>query len=212
MSRIWMFSCAMTDKLLLITFTMLLNLMAGLFDRWILLSTGYITNQWVAWFVFVNTYLLDRDLSIWYHCSDFIQLGPELSYWTGVLNLSMELTKFISFGSIAGSCVTSDTRIIRDIFYNGNPIREKCTIILRIAPTFLRLAVCCIGPSSSLSLIFLSLNYISVLIFFVLRQGLVLLRFLSQQTPWLVVKVQVCIVQIFLANFLTILWKHFSHR
>lgn len=78
----------------------------------------------------------------------------------------MVLTKFISFGSIAGSCVTSDTRIIRDIFYNGNPIREKCTIILRIAPTFLRLAVCCIGPSSSLSLIFLSLNYISVLIFF----------------------------------------------
>ncbi|KAM7433522.1 hypothetical protein ABFA07_016237 [Porites harrisoni] len=38
----------------------------------------------------------------------------------------------------AGSCVTSDTRIIRDIFYDGNPIREKCTIILRIAPTFIR--------------------------------------------------------------------------
>lgn len=37
-----------------------------------------------------------------------------------------------------GSCVTSDTRIIRDIFYDGNPIREKCTIILRIAPTFIR--------------------------------------------------------------------------
>lgn len=78
----------------------------------------------------------------------------------------MVLTKFISFGSIAGSCVTSDTRIIRDIFYNGNPIREKCTIILRIAPTFLRLAVCCITPSSSLSLIFLFVSYISILIFF----------------------------------------------
>lgn len=38
----------------------------------------------------------------------------------------------------AGSCVTSDTRIIRDIFYDGNPIRERCTIILRIAPTFIR--------------------------------------------------------------------------
>lgn len=50
----------------------------------------------------------------------------------------MVLTKFISIDSTAGSCVTSDTRIIRDIFYNGNPIREKCTIILRIAPTFLR--------------------------------------------------------------------------
>jgi len=50
----------------------------------------------------------------------------------------MVLSKFISFDSTAGSCVTSDTRIIRDIFYNGNPIREKCTIILRIAPTFLR--------------------------------------------------------------------------
>jgi len=50
----------------------------------------------------------------------------------------MMLSKYISFDSTAGSCVTSDTRIIRDIFYNGNPIREKCTIILRIAPTFLR--------------------------------------------------------------------------
>lgn len=38
----------------------------------------------------------------------------------------------------AGSCVTSDTRITRDIFYDGNPIRERCTIILRIAPTFIR--------------------------------------------------------------------------
>lgn len=38
----------------------------------------------------------------------------------------------------AGSCVTSDSKIIRDIFYNGNAIREKCTVILRIAPTFIR--------------------------------------------------------------------------
>ena len=51
--------------------------------------------------------------------------------------LTMVLILSISFPS-AGSCVTSDTRIIRDIFYDGNPIREKCTIILRIAPTFIR--------------------------------------------------------------------------
>ncbi|KAK2570179.1 Protein adenylyltransferase SelO-1 [Acropora cervicornis] len=38
----------------------------------------------------------------------------------------------------AGSCVTSDSKIIRDIFYNGNAIREKCTVVLRIAPTFIR--------------------------------------------------------------------------
>lgn len=38
----------------------------------------------------------------------------------------------------AGSCVTSDSKIIRDIFYNGNAIQEKCTIVLRIAPTFIR--------------------------------------------------------------------------
>ncbi|EDO49000.1 predicted protein [Nematostella vectensis] len=38
----------------------------------------------------------------------------------------------------AGSCVTSDTKVIRDIFYNGNAKSEKATIILRIAPTFIR--------------------------------------------------------------------------
>ncbi|KAL5010089.1 hypothetical protein ScPMuIL_012394 [Solemya velum] len=38
----------------------------------------------------------------------------------------------------AGSCVTSETLVERDIFYNGNPVNEKCTIILRLAPTFLR--------------------------------------------------------------------------
>ncbi len=38
----------------------------------------------------------------------------------------------------AGTCVTSDTTVIRDIFYNGNPILERCTIILRIAMTFIR--------------------------------------------------------------------------
>ena len=38
----------------------------------------------------------------------------------------------------AGACVTSDSRVVRDIFYNGNPIMERCTIVSRIAPTFLR--------------------------------------------------------------------------
>lgn len=38
----------------------------------------------------------------------------------------------------AGTCVTSDTRVLRDIFYSGNPIHERATIITRIAPTFLR--------------------------------------------------------------------------
>lgn len=38
----------------------------------------------------------------------------------------------------AGSCVTSSDTVIRDIFYDGNPIHEKCTIISRIAKTFLR--------------------------------------------------------------------------
>lgn len=39
----------------------------------------------------------------------------------------------------AGTCVTSDTTVVRDIFYSGNPINEKCTIVLRIAPTFFRI-------------------------------------------------------------------------
>eukprot|EP00112_Aurelia_sp_Birch-Aquarium-sp1_P017326 Seg400.8 transcript_id=Seg400.8/GoldUCD/mRNA.D3Y31 product="Selenoprotein O" protein_id=Seg400.8/GoldUCD/D3Y31 len=38
----------------------------------------------------------------------------------------------------SGSCVTSDTRVMRDIFYDGNPIMERATVISRIAPSFLR--------------------------------------------------------------------------
>uniref|UniRef100_A0A0B7A2E6 Selenoprotein O n=1 Tax=Arion vulgaris TaxID=1028688 RepID=A0A0B7A2E6_9EUPU len=38
----------------------------------------------------------------------------------------------------AGTCITSDSKVVRDIFYNGNPIQERCTLVLRIAPTFLR--------------------------------------------------------------------------
>lgn len=38
----------------------------------------------------------------------------------------------------AGSCVTSDSTVVRDIFYDGNPKHEKCTVVLRIASTFIR--------------------------------------------------------------------------
>lgn len=38
----------------------------------------------------------------------------------------------------AGSCVTSDSYVTRDVFYNGNNIDERCTIVSRIAPTFIR--------------------------------------------------------------------------
>lgn len=38
----------------------------------------------------------------------------------------------------AGCCITSDSKVVRDIFYDGHPIQEKCTIVSRIAPTFLR--------------------------------------------------------------------------
>uniref|UniRef100_A0A2L2Y9J1 Selenoprotein O n=1 Tax=Parasteatoda tepidariorum TaxID=114398 RepID=A0A2L2Y9J1_PARTP len=40
--------------------------------------------------------------------------------------------------SRAGTCITSDSEVIRDIFYDGHPKPEKCTIVLRIAPTFIR--------------------------------------------------------------------------
>uniref|UniRef100_A0A7M5WJL3 Selenoprotein O n=2 Tax=Clytia hemisphaerica TaxID=252671 RepID=A0A7M5WJL3_9CNID len=38
----------------------------------------------------------------------------------------------------AGSCITSDSRVVRDIHYDGHPKMERCTIVSRIAPTFLR--------------------------------------------------------------------------
>ncbi|KAG2449256.1 hypothetical protein HYH02_006001 [Chlamydomonas schloesseri] len=38
----------------------------------------------------------------------------------------------------AGTCVTSDSKVVRDIKYDGNAILERATIITRIAPTFLR--------------------------------------------------------------------------
>lgn len=38
----------------------------------------------------------------------------------------------------AGSVVTSDSRVQRDIYYSGHPRLERCSVVLRIAPTFLR--------------------------------------------------------------------------
>eukprot|EP01006_Ploeotia_vitrea_P010254 TRINITY_DN2659_c0_g1_i1.p1 TRINITY_DN2659_c0_g1~~TRINITY_DN2659_c0_g1_i1.p1 ORF type:complete len:634 (+),score=89.08 TRINITY_DN2659_c0_g1_i1:12-1913(+) len=38
----------------------------------------------------------------------------------------------------AGTVVTSDTRVERDIFYSGDVIRERASIVLRMAPTFIR--------------------------------------------------------------------------
>uniref|UniRef100_A0A3B4AR62 Selenoprotein O n=1 Tax=Periophthalmus magnuspinnatus TaxID=409849 RepID=A0A3B4AR62_9GOBI len=38
----------------------------------------------------------------------------------------------------AGSVVTSDSMVLRDIYYSGRPRHERCSVVLRIAPTFLR--------------------------------------------------------------------------
>ncbi|OXB61887.1 hypothetical protein ASZ78_005793 [Callipepla squamata] len=38
----------------------------------------------------------------------------------------------------AGTCVTSDSEVVRDVFYDGNPKKERCTVVLRIASTFIR--------------------------------------------------------------------------
>ncbi|KAA8590637.1 hypothetical protein FQN60_014571 [Etheostoma spectabile] len=38
----------------------------------------------------------------------------------------------------AGSVVTSDSRVVRDVYYSGNPRHERCSVVVRIAPTFLR--------------------------------------------------------------------------
>lgn len=38
----------------------------------------------------------------------------------------------------AATCVTSDTTIPRDPFYDGNVVNEKCTVVSRLAPNFFR--------------------------------------------------------------------------
>ncbi|MBN3322876.1 SELO protein, partial [Atractosteus spatula] len=38
----------------------------------------------------------------------------------------------------AGSLVTSDSTVLRDVFYSGRPRPESCSVVLRVAPTFVR--------------------------------------------------------------------------
>lgn len=38
----------------------------------------------------------------------------------------------------SASCITSDDYVTRDIYYNGNEISERCTVISRIAESFIR--------------------------------------------------------------------------
>lgn len=38
----------------------------------------------------------------------------------------------------AGACVTSQSTVERDVFYDGHPKQEPCAVVLRVAPTFLR--------------------------------------------------------------------------
>lgn len=42
----------------------------------------------------------------------------------------------------AGACVTSQSTVVRDMFYDGNPKHEPCAVVLRIASTFLRYRSC----------------------------------------------------------------------
>jgi len=38
----------------------------------------------------------------------------------------------------AASLIVSDTTVPRDKLYSGNPIAEKCSVVMRVAPTFFR--------------------------------------------------------------------------
>lgn len=38
----------------------------------------------------------------------------------------------------AASVVTSEDRVVRDLLYTGHPVRERCSVVSRIAPSFLR--------------------------------------------------------------------------
>lgn len=53
--------------------------------------------------------------------------------------LCSEAMNFLNVATTrAGSCVVSSSKVIRDIFYNGNPQLERCAVVLRIAPSFIR--------------------------------------------------------------------------
>ena len=64
----------------------------------------------------------------------FLYQSSTAAFFQAIHHLGIPTTR-------AGSCVTSDSRVVRDIFYDGNPIQERCSVVLRIAPTFLRYTV-----------------------------------------------------------------------
>uniref|UniRef100_A0A4W5REB8 Selenoprotein O n=1 Tax=Hucho hucho TaxID=62062 RepID=A0A4W5REB8_9TELE len=39
----------------------------------------------------------------------------------------------------SGSLGTSDSKVVRDVYYSGYPTKERCSVVLRITPTFIRL-------------------------------------------------------------------------
>lgn len=50
----------------------------------------------------------------------------------------------------AGACITSQSTVERDMFYDGNPRPEQCAVVLRVAPTFLRYrpsSCSCVAPA-----------------------------------------------------------------
>jgi uncharacterized protein YdiU (UPF0061 family) len=38
----------------------------------------------------------------------------------------------------AASLIISDSKVVRDKLYTGNPIHEKCAIVMRVSPNFIR--------------------------------------------------------------------------
>lgn len=53
--------------------------------------------------------------------------------------LASEAMHFLGIATTrAGTCVTSDSQVIRDMFYDGNPKLENCAVVLRLAETFIR--------------------------------------------------------------------------
>ena len=71
-------------------------------------------------------------ISMWVYNVDFVLYVTIADY------LLLMPTIVCTINHVGGTCVTSDTRVVRDIHYDGHPIEERATIITRIAPTFLR--------------------------------------------------------------------------
>ena len=62
----------------------------------------------------------------------------------------------------AGSVVTSETTVVRDPFYNGNNLHEKCTIVSRIAENFFRFGSFEIFKSQGFSFPFTQYNHLKL--------------------------------------------------